>query len=64
MRAVDGILEDSGTMEWIVEYVKWSVNEFEILPLKVGDNRAYCEYLRCICGYAYKIHLFYSLRMF
>ena len=50
-------------MEWIVECLKWSVNEFEISPLKVRENREYCEYLRCICGYAYKLHLFYLLRI-
>jgi len=60
---VDGILDDSGMMEWIVECLKWSVNEFEISPLKVRENREYCEYLRCICGYAYKLHLFYLLRI-
>lgn len=56
------VLDDSALMEWVVGSVKGSIAEFAIAPLSMRENREYCEYIRSICKYAYRLHLFYQLR--
>lgn len=56
------VLDDSALMEWVVSGIKGSISEFPIAPLRMRENREYCEYVRSICKYAYRLHLFYQLR--
>ena len=62
VKTVDRILNEGEMMEWFVDCIKNSISDFGGKVLKTRENREYCEYVQTMCGYVYRMHLYYWLR--
>ena len=62
MKTVDRVLNEGEMVNWVIDCIRGSIQEYPGMPLKTRENKEFCQYIKDICRLSYKLHLFYWLR--